>query len=779
MVRTLRVSSALFALVFAAGATALRPDLSRLVAMVLVGIALWVGAPFSAGRVRLLMYAFVSIVALYLAPLGPAPLAFGLVAAFILRDVVHEPLPETPALFFAVALVTAGLVVVPHVGPILIFADSISRAGSDLLASLFGVSGRVGLSASTAVCALAVVAWTISAWRHGGLSPSRAVVSVVATILAWIAVLILRAPAQPIVRSLLGPETGSHAVSALLPGLLFVVPVAVSCTSARWEKTFSSTRITKAGVIATAFAAVAIAFSVWPSAPTWRPLHVLVHDEDHLSFRRPTYEVYGDRAGGMFGNLPDVIGLMGHESRRGPCTIENLDWADVVIAINLQFRFDEGTKGAIWSRIKEGMGLLVLADHTGVQGIRDPSNDLLSPVDMAVGFDAAKSFERSWEGALRAVPGPLTAGLQDERDVQIWVGASVDPGPLGWPVFVGANAFSDPGDLFAKERGFLGNLLYDPGEPLGDIVLVAAASSGRGRVLLFGDTSPYQNGALVKTWPFAHRTLVWLGLGASPPLLRIARVLLLVLGTATLLIAAWRSRTRRMSLIVCAVLLVPAVFVRTDARNWDDLPAPTGDEVVFIDTAHRPTTDWMGWQEDSIGGLEYSLMRASRLPFVLDEVESEALSGGRALFVIAPTRDFDDRELSTVFNWVNEGGVLIVTVGGDHSAACPRFLASIGGEVLDVPLGRAQTKMLANDVQFVDAWQVRLDDATDTLAVLYELPVALARRQGNGAVVLIGDTSFWHDRNLEGRETYYPGNVLLVRDLLDEYAALPGSEVIP
>ena len=41
---------------------------------------------------------------------------------------------------------------------------------------------------------------------------------------------------------------------------------------------------------------------------------------------------------------------------------------------------------------------------------------------------------------------------------------------------------------------FLGNYHYDQGERLGDVVLVATTTYGRGRIVVWGDTSAFQGG---------------------------------------------------------------------------------------------------------------------------------------------------------------------------------------------------------------------------------------------------------------------------------------------
>ena len=54
-------------------------------------------------------------------------------------------------------------------------------------------------------------------------------------------------------------------------------------------------------------------------------------------------------------------------------------------------------------------------------------------------------------------------------------------------------------------NAYLGNRLHDPGEQIGDMVLVASRPYVTGWVLVFGDTSPFQNGALVTSHLFVAR----------------------------------------------------------------------------------------------------------------------------------------------------------------------------------------------------------------------------------------------------------------------------------
>jgi hypothetical protein len=197
-------------------------------------------------------------------------------------------------------------------------------------------------------------------------------------------------------------------------------------------------------------------------------------------------------------------------------------------------------------------------------------------------------------------------------------------------VAVGTFVFSDPGDTANRDRSFLGNLEYDPGEPLGDIVLAAASYSGRGRAALFGDTSPFQNGALVLSHRLAARTLAWLSSGGLPvwdhlrlwgfPLV----LLLAVLGVAFLI----PGRTWGMVYLV----MLPVISISL----WNLFPAGEPEQwseqelrLAYIDFSHGQIFDVMGWEKYSIGGLEFNLMRNGYQPQVRRHWHTDMLNRSR------------------------------------------------------------------------------------------------------------------------------------------------------
>ena len=62
---------------------------------------------------------------------------------------------------------------------------------------------------------------------------------------------------------------------------------------------------------------------------------------------------------------------------------------------------------------------------------------------------------------------------------------------------------------------FLGNYHYDPGEQLGDVVLVATTTYGRGRIVVWGDTSAFQGGLSSNYRKVVGPMLAWLSRPAA------------------------------------------------------------------------------------------------------------------------------------------------------------------------------------------------------------------------------------------------------------------------
>ena len=509
---------------------------------------------------------------------------------------------------------------------------------------------------------------------------------------------------------------------------------------------------------------------IWPPLPGYAPLaglRVAVHKQ-YLDWTRPGFDSYGDRAGGMFGMLAE------HLQARG-CTVTAeplgdataLRGQDVLILINLQERFGEAEKRRIREFVRDGGGLLIAGDHTGLTGLREPVNDLVGDLGLGLNFDTAKPFPLGWTNGLEYMAHPVTRGLPWWiNEASIWVGASVDVRPPAYPVVIGRYAFVDPGDQ-TSPRGKLGDMKYANGERLGDVPIVAAREYGRGKILVWGDTSPLQNGAWLMSHRYMERTLAWLGRPGGGP----ARTLRPV--AAPLLLAAacllpWLSPTWRMRAMAMALVL----FGTAGLRRYSESPTPQAGSVpglrAYIDVAHLPADDLNLWFRDAFGGFAQTLSRTGLLPYCLWDWKATRWDDAALVVLLAPSRDLSGSEQRQLLEYIEKGGHVLVAVGWEECGPIRPFLGTIGLSIDNAPLGQAVgTSWRDKPVQFANAWPIVISSevkrTSEILARIKDSPCIVRCRRGRGSITLIADTRFLRNANLEDRSRHVPENIEFVR----------------
>lgn len=496
---------------------------------------------------------------------------------------------------------------------------------------------------------------------------------------------------------------------------------------------------------------------------------VLILNSDKLDVRIPNYTRYGDRSGGMFGMLPRYCRGLGYDVRLANVTPEVFDSIDVCIFANLIDSLPRWQRDSIISFVRQGGGLLALADHTGYNAIRGPTNDITEPLGLSVNFDTAVPLRRSWYGQMRYLPHRVTQSAREHSDVELWLGASVEPLPGSMPVVVGTFVFSDPGEVANSERSYLGNLGYDPGEPLGDIVLAAASCSGRGRALLFGDTSPFQNGALVLSHRLAARTLGWLS-GGGIPLWDTVRAwgfpTVLLAAVLGVLFFAGSRITGLTYLVLLPVLSISLwnLYPAGEPDTWSDAEM----QLAFLDASHGEAFDLMGWEKYSVGGLEFNLMRNGYQPQVRREWHPGMWEKARLIVIACPTQPITRDEIDELLPYIENGGWVLVAAGYEEHRAVQELLAEFGLRIENVPLGRATGAGLGERPTFARVYQITgTDPRTQVVCTASQLPVAAAVQRGQGGLALIGDPVFLFNDNLENRdEDYHVENIRFFHELM-------------
>jgi hypothetical protein len=193
-------------------------------------------------------------------------------------------------------------------------------------------------------------------------------------------------------------------------------------------------------------------------------------------------------------------------------------------------------------------------------------------------------------------------------------------------------------------------------------------------------------------------------------------------------------------------------------------------EVAVLDVSHGGHHTLRAWNDKSLGGFQINLARNGYFPVIRDVFPYRDLHGGaRLLAVIAPTRPYRQKEIDVIEEFLRAGGKAIVSVGFEELHASRELLNRFGLDVVNIPLGHFQVEAAGDTlgVLFREAWPVWYDETVPAEVVFseWEYPLVVKRAVGKGEIVLIGDSYFFHDVNLETREQYFAGNIAFLRKL--------------
>jgi hypothetical protein len=323
---------------------------------------------------------------------------------------------------------------------------------------------------------------------------------------------------------------------------------------------------------------------------------------------------------------------------------------------------------------------------------------------------------------------------------------------------------------------------YEAGERLGDLVLAAERSFGKGTVMVIGDSTSLTNEGGVRGYVLSGRLLSYLAGRTVGPQSLWRRLITLIMCVALLVLVVHRPKAQHVAwaAVLFAVSLAASdaigrnsTRVVPDGRIVQSLSEDAIKGLAYIDASHVAAYSDAEWAFNSINGLALTLMRNGYQTLMMPEITRERLDRAAVVVLLAPARRFSQTERTDLHHFVNEGGILICTVGAEEALASQSLLADFGIRVPPSPvptvgkwhepepMGHVRTFYLdASDygkgdhkasVIFHAAWPVEVEPGNrDMLAYgMKDQPVVGSRKIGDGRVVIIGDTGFAMNKNLE------------------------------
>jgi len=371
-----------------------------------------------------------------------APQYFSLAAALALLAIAQgsgeETRRELSATLALTALAYGAFVVVRDFGSLWPVLFPLSENLSTMLASVFGASIRLGPSHSgmwlVAAFALAFCARRAVARRGSAGLAALAVALLVVLPVAWFGLRTLGHPAMAIglpPQVLVGRFT--EFLLLLVPLWVFTRAYALPSSSSRPGSGREGRARGHSGgpwfgrrrgpaVASAVLLVVGIALLSWSPGIPAKTGRVLIDARGDFSLEGLRWGQYGAQipSGASLAALPPYLKARGfsvtvHESDIDASVLAE---HDVMVVMNPGYTFDQPELKAIWGFVEGGGGLLVLADHTNIQGTMAPLNALLEPSGVQIEFDSAipQITGWTWYGCMRIHPHPLTRGIRDESD---------------------------------------------------------------------------------------------------------------------------------------------------------------------------------------------------------------------------------------------------------------------------------------------------------------------------------------------------------------------------
>ncbi len=486
--------------------------------------------------------------------------------------------------------------------------------------------------------------------------------------------------------------------------------------------------------------------------------------------------------------------------------------ANILVLLNLKKGFSSSDLQSIRDFVKNGGGLLVFAEHTSMfvpdqdfASGRDYLSEVLNPTGIRINPDTADYIPDHWQYAASALPHPVTRDLDFDLTTSS-VGASLNLSGTARPLIIGRFAFSDKSNLTMP--GHLGDRLYERGEGLGDLVIAACDTYGKGKVLVFGDTSYIFNNELPFRYSLVYNSASWLVSRESDYAAYQCFASIFLLFAIAGYIFAVRTITGYRPMVsllflICLAFSVAFSLGLSSSINDSLVKAPQEPlaDVAWIDYTHLNQFNLENYRDDGVAGLTLNLFRNGFLPQIMQkDNDISDIRKSSVAIIIAPNEHYTAKEASEIKEFVEAGGLLILCAGHKSADTMELILNSFGLRIRDLPLGSfpwieethatggqavvspENLRRYWHKPKFMEAYPVQADGEYEPITwmryngVTYNL--IIQKKVGRGNVILIGDSRFLLNENLEhlsqgvGKETreqyqlQWLGNIELLRKIL-------------
>lgn len=540
---------------------------------------------------------------------------------------------------------------------------------------------------------------------------------------------------------------------------------------------------------------------------------IMNFDPPRLPEKNEVFKPYQELS---YGGLKQYLQTRGHDvkSFKEGDLLKELADTDILIMENINKSVGQENLKNIWEYVGSGGGLLISGDHTNMFVTKEEFNnginyldEVLNPTGIRIRNDTAENFRDYMKYNIVSYPHSITEGTSDLTITS--VGASLILSKNAKPLIIGKYSFSDKANLSAP--GYLGNMTYEDGEELGDIIFAASDTYGAGNVLVFGDTSYFFETSIPLKYKLIDNSIAWLTSKESHflcllPLISFIIILFLIIFLSlmgrfdfpklAILFISFLTLTAMMALIVSGLI---------NDQLITDHPFEKS-RIAWIDRSHFNQFNLNGYSSNSIDGLIINLYRNQYIPLIKEDEDFSDLSKGNIFIIISPTSNYGKEQILHIEKFVEDGGLLIISAGYNNKIYLDPILKLFGIDIGETPLGSVpwivethndqqlgtvtleNLKKFWNKPKFMEAHPVFAEgDFTPITWMKYQgVPynLIISKPYGKGKIILIGDSRYLLNENLEqltldlgpdveeSKEQYqmqWLGNIELFSDIISKY----------
>jgi hypothetical protein len=441
-----------------------------------------------------------------------------------------------------------------------------------------------------------------------------------------------------------------------------------------------------------------------------------------------------------------------------------LDGASVLCILMPGRAPDRAESRAIQAFIRAGGRVLVAAEHTDMEGVKEACDGLLAAYGITINFDTATSLMGNLAAGTRSSGGALGNLFRKYGTLAYNRGASLHlSGYHAAPLLTGDAWHADVGDRSGASRAFLGDEKWSAGDRVGNVVLVASHGGWMPSLVVFGDTSPFINRNVPYNAPFLLDLFRLLSAGPEPDRILVVAGFGLAFALALLLVwpriplAACKGRGVPLWVAYGSVALASVVLLRADSPPAIPAGPPPAAPRLVISTEEQNLFSRDPFADESVVPLARI---AGKAGFLCSVGPWRQTSGIDRLLVINPART---AWMEDILDHLGEGGTVIVSGGGDNPHFV-RLLARFGCVPCGLPLGRLR----GEEFDTVSAWRIsHADNAKYQDLRADDTVVGTCIEVEGRRVVLLADSGFFRAKEMTAG-TEDGKNAQFVERLLDE-----------